>query len=208
MENKKNALINIHIYLKDLSLFWFHILMMMMMIRYKYESSPTPWVTNGLKTGEEEVALCNPTTDSQVLAMIAAFPPFTDQTMLFFEPITFRVPRPPSSSKGTEVLEIQGIRFNQTLQVHWEAYMYFPTANAKTGVLCPEFFGTYNFIPHTGQAIYNPARVWRAAVGPTLKRLGKEKHSHVVVTLVQVGHSIQPVKFTRARILYDSDAAD
>ena len=175
--------------------------------RYKYEYSEAKWTTNGVAAGKENsIPQCNPTSESQVYAMIASTKALTDATELYTEPISIRVRRPAVVGVGTEVLEIQGIKLNATIQAHINAYLYFPTANGDTSIGCPEFFATFNFIPHVGQASFNPDRLWRASLGPKLQALGKDYVSHIVVTLVQVGHSIQPLRFREARIVYDDNS--
>jgi polyphenol oxidase len=100
-------------------------------------------------------------------------------------------------------LEISGLFLpNITDQIHFKAYVFFPQAVITDGPVCPEFLGTYNFVPHIGQALYNPNRVWRAAVGPKLKALGLDFVNHVVFTIVQTGKP-QILTFQKARIIYD-----
>jgi polyphenol oxidase len=94
---------------------------------------------------------------------------------------------------------------NISLQAHWKAYLFFPQVNHTEGASCPEFVGAYNFIPHVGQAEYNPKRVWRVAVGPKLKALGLDYVKSVIVTLVQPQSIwLHDIKFTKAKILYDT----
>lgn len=173
-------------------------------LRYKYAEMPTPWITNGLEAGKEHtVPHCNPLTKTQVKSLIEDTRVSKGNETLFVTPITFRLKRPKRRSEGTEVLEISGLFIpNITDQVHVKAYVFFPQAVITDGPVCPEFLGTFNFIPHIGQALYNPGRVWRAAVGPKLKALGLDYVNHVVFTIVQTGKP-QMLSFQKARIIYD-----
>lgn len=100
-------------------------------------------------------------------------------------------------------MEIAGLHLpNQNGQVHWNAFFFFPNATFLNGPACPEFAGTFNFIPVVGQATKTPKRLWRAVVGPKLKQIGLDYVKEVVVTIVQAGR-IQNVTFENAKILYD-----
>ncbi|KAG0610577.1 hypothetical protein M758_7G076400 [Ceratodon purpureus] len=182
-------------------------------LRYSYASSPAAWLTNGMKRGEENsVTLCNPTNPSQTRAMIFAARELTDTDVLGSTPLTFKVSRPEQSTRPTtpaeEVLEISGIKLDSTLQSHWEAYLFFPSADSTTAVSCPEFVGTFNFIPHVGQAQLARDRLWRVAFTTKLVALGKENSTEIVVTLVQFGPNIQNLKFSKASILWDTSPSD
>lgn len=174
--------------------------------RYKYEYLPAPWVTNGVSAGEENtVPQCNPMTESAVKALISNTSKHTKSQVLGETPITFRVTRPKKSSHGTEILEISGIRIpNATARALWKAYVFFPQATAADGPACPEHAGTFSYLPHVGQAAYNPKRVWRMAVRPKLVQLGKDYVKSLVVTLVQTtAPPGQNITFTGAKIFYD-----
>lgn len=178
------------------------------LLRYEYEESPTAWITNGQKAGyENSIPVCNPMNPSQTNAMIIATPELTIQDKLGAEPLTFRVPRPERSDVGVEVLEIEGIKVDGRFQSHWEAYLFFPSVDINTPVSCPEFFGTFNFVPHVGQAQFNRDRVWRVAVKDKLVALGKDNYTDIIVTLVQFGPNVQPLGIGKARIVYDASPA-
>lgn len=182
----------------------------MSMDRYTYEDLPTPWVTNGVSAGDENtIALCNPMSKSAVNALISNTSKHTTSQVLSATPITFRVERPDRSDVGTEILELSGIRIpNITAQAHWKAYLFFPGVQVVNGGACPEYLGTFNFLPHQGQAEYNPKRVWRAAIGPKLLQIGKDYVDDVVVTMVRTSKPpAQNITFSRARILYDLSPA-
>lgn len=72
------------------------------------------------------------------------------------------------------------------------------------GPSCPEYAGTYNFLPHVGMALYNPKRVWRVAIGPKLVQLGMDYVDSIVFTMVQTtAPPGQNITFSKARIFYD-----
>lgn len=125
------------------------------------------------------------------------------------DPITFRVPRPKRKSNsppsGTEVLQLSSIRIPDIQdQVHWKAYLFYPNANPTQGAECPEYLGTFNFLPHIGQAEFNPKRVWRAALGPKLAQIGQDGVDDVVVTVVQTSRPPgQNVTIGKVKIVYD-----
>jgi len=136
--------------------------------------------------------------------MILSTPELQASDVLSSQPLTFRVPRPEQSSGGEEVLEISGIKLDPSLQAHWEAYLFFPSAGASTSVSCPEFVGTFNHIPHVGQAQLKTERGWRVALRMKLETLGKQNYSDIVVTLTQFGPSIQSLSFSRATVVWDT----
>lgn len=136
--------------------------------------------------------------------MIYTTPKLKARGILNSEPLTFRVARPERSDVGAEVLEIQGIKVDGTFQSHWEAYLFFPSAEQNTSVSCPEFFGTFNFVPHVGQAQVNRERVWRVAIKQKLIDLGKDNYTDIIVTLVQFGPNIQSIQLAQAKVLYDT----
>lgn len=105
------------------------------------------------------------------------------------------------------MLEIEGIKVDGRFQSHWEAYLFFPSVDINTPVSCPEFFGTFNFVPHVGQAQFNRDRVWRVAVKDKLVALGKDNYTDIIVTLVQFGPNVQPLGIGKARIVYDASPA-
>lgn len=175
-------------------------------LKYKYQSNPLPWLTNGVQAGKENsIALCYPLSKSGVLSLISNTPKFKKSVVLGATPITFKVNRPKRQKKGTEVLELSGIHIpDDFLQVHWKAYLFFPTANlTNAGTTCPEWAGTFNFIPVVGQPTINPKRVWRMAIGPKLKQIGKDYVDSIVVTIVQESNPIQIITFDKAKIFYD-----
>lgn len=176
--------------------------------RYEYEEIAAPWTTNGELPGEEHnVVGCNPTTVAETTAMIGAAEYFTPGTVLFNETLTFRIARPVfRNATGIETLEVSGIKLAQPqLQCHWRAYLYYPTADAATTVACPEFVGLFNYVPHTGMAIFEGRnRRWRVALNSKLVALRKESFTDIVVTIAQFGPTIQPVTFKKIHIYYDT----
>lgn len=178
-------------------------------LRYNYQPLSTPWVTNGVVAGQENsIPTCaGRLTPAAVNAMIAATPKHKSSDILGAAPLTFKVTRGTRRSEGTEVLEIAGLHLpNQDGQVHWNAFFFFPNATFMNGPACPEFAGTFNFIPVVGQSTKNPKRLWRAVVGPKLKQIGLDYVKEVVVTMVQAGR-VQNVTFENAKIFYDLSPA-
>jgi polyphenol oxidase len=175
------------------------------LLGYNFESLPTPWMTNGVQAGRENsIPLCNPLSKTATNSLISKTPKHKASDVLLGEPMTFKVTRPSKSKSGVEVLEISGLHIpNNTIQAHWKAYFFYPNVSFLTGAACPEFAGTYNFIPHVGQAEYNPKRVWRVAVGPKLLQLGKDWVKSLVVTIVQTGQPLQALTFDNAKIICD-----
>lgn len=168
-------------------------------LRYEYEAAPAEWMSI-----DSTIPYCNPTNPSQTRAMILSIRELNASDVFGDQPFTFRVPRGEQSEKGHEVLEILGIELDANLQVHWEAYLFYPSADATTSVSCPEFVGTYNYIPHVGQAQIKIERSWRVALRSKLVTLGKQNYSEIVVTLAQFGPTIQSLRFGSARIFYDT----
>ncbi|KAG0566488.1 hypothetical protein KC19_7G067700 [Ceratodon purpureus] len=175
------------------------------LLGYKFESYPTPWMTNGVQAGRENsIPLCNPLSKKATESLISSTPKQRSTQVLLADPITFKVARP-KKSKGTEVLEISGIHIpNKTAQAHWKVYLFYPNVSFLTGAACPEFAGTFNWIPHVGQVAYNPDRVWRMGVGPKLLQMGKDYVKSIVVTVVQTGFPLQALTFDSAKIIYDN----
>jgi polyphenol oxidase len=176
------------------------------LLGYRFEDLPTPWMTNGVQAGRENsIPLCNPLSKSATKALIKSSRRHKKSDVLLDSPLTFKVNRPRKKHpRGTEVLEISGIHIpNNTLQVHWKVFLFDPNVTDQSGAVCPEFGGTFNFLPHVGQATVNPKLVWRMAVGPKLLQIGKDYVKKVVFTIVQNGPFLQPITFDRARIVYD-----
>ena len=92
---------------------------------------------------------------------------------------------------------------NFSLLANVEGYLFHPSANLSTSVGCPEFFGTFNNVPHVGQAVVQPRREWRFAIGEKLKIIGREYVSHIVVSFVQTTVPV-PITFQNARIVYET----
>jgi len=174
-------------------------------LRYKFESQPAPWITNGVAKGRENtIAQCNPLSQSATLSLISATPKHKSSDIIGGAPVTFKVTRGTKRVKGTEVLELAGLRIPDiSLQVHWKAFLFFPGATLASGPTCPEFVGTFNFLPVVGQPNVNPKRKWRVAIGPKLKQLGKDYVKQIVITIVQAGFPLQNVTFENAKIFYD-----
>lgn len=176
-------------------------------LRYNYQELPTPWVTNGVAAGKENsIGLCNPLSKTAVESLIDATPKHKKSTdVISAAPLTFKVSRGTRKTKGTEVLEFSGLHLpDLTQQVHWKVYFFFPGANlTNSNPTCPEFAGTFNFLPVVGQAILNPKRVWRVAVGPKLEQLGYDYVDSIVVTIVQSSYPIQNVTFDKVKVIYD-----
>jgi polyphenol oxidase len=178
-------------------------------LRYKYEKLPTPWVTNGVLKGKENsIARCSPLSKTAVEALISQTPKHKKSMVLNEKPVTFKVNRGTRKKKGTEVLEMSGIHIPDAFeQVHWKLYLFFPGANlTNSGPTCPEFAGTFNFIPVQGQATFNPKRVWRVAIRPKLQQLGMDYVDKIVVTIVSAPSDTgyQNVTFDKAKIIYDT----
>ncbi|KAG0566489.1 hypothetical protein KC19_7G067800 [Ceratodon purpureus] len=177
------------------------------LLRYKFEDFPAPWITNGVKAGKENtVALCNPISASAVNSLISKTPKHGSKDQINVTiPYTFKVGRPAKSRKGTEVLEFSGISIpNATANVDLKVYLFYPQALSNSTAWCPEYVGAWDFIPHIGQADYNPKRLWRVAVGPKLKQIGKDYVKSIVVTVVQTtAPPGQNITFDKARIFYD-----
>lgn len=175
--------------------------------RYEYEEISAEWTTNGQLPGQENnISKCSNLDASQINALIGVTQYPSPADIIYKEPYTFRVARPAFNSNatnGTEVLEIQGIKMDSTIQGHWRAYLYHPYAVADTPVGCPEFIGIFNIVPHVGQANYHRNRAWRVALGPKLQALGMENYTDVVITLAQYGPTIQPMTFAKVSIVYD-----
>jgi len=154
---------------------------------------------------ENTIALCNPLSESAVESLISDTKKHKKSDVLGATPITFKVKRPKRQKKGTEVLELSGIHIpDNFLQVHWKAYLFFPSANlTNSGTTCPEWTGTFNFLPVVGQPTFNPKRVWRVAIGPKLKQIGKDYVDSIVLTIVQESNPIQLITFDKAKIFYD-----
>jgi polyphenol oxidase len=154
---------------------------------------------------ENTIPLCNPLSRSGIRELIGKSPHHEAGDVLLGEPMTFRVDRPTKREAGVEVLEVSGIHIpDLTVQAHWKAYLFYPNASVLTGAACPEFAGTFNWIPHIGQTKYNPGRVWRVAIGPKLLQLGKDYVTSIVITIVQTGSPLQALTFDSATIIFDN----
>lgn len=177
------------------------------LLRYRYEYLPTPWVTNGVEPGKENsIPLCNPLSKRSVTSLIATTGKFSSKLVLTdTAALTFKVRRPKKSSRGTEVLQLSGLRIpNNTAQAHWKAYLFYPGVAVTANAACPEYAGTLNFLPHVGQATTNPKRAWRVAIGPKLEQIGKSYVKDIVITMVQTTKPPgQNLTFTKAQIYYD-----
>lgn len=176
------------------------------MRRYNYEKLPTPWVTNGMLKGEENsTARCNPLSKEAVETLISQTPKHKKSLVIYSKPVTYKVKRGTRKKKGTEVLEFSGLHIPDAfLQVHWKIYLFYPGANlTNSSPMCPEFAGTWNYIPVVGQPTFNPKRVWRVAIGPKLQQLGLDYVDSIVVTTVPLGDYYQNVTIDKARIIYD-----
>lgn len=175
--------------------------------RYEYEEMPTAWTTNGQLPGQENnISKCSNLDASQLNAVIGVTPYPSPDDIIYTSPYTFRIARPTNTSNaanGTEVLEIQGINLDATIQAHWRAYLFHPSALAETSVACPEFIGIFNYVPHIGMALFNRNRVWRVALGPKIEANGKQNYTDVVITLAQFGPTLQPMTFQKVSIVYD-----
>lgn len=119
------------------------------------------------------------------------------------QPLTFRVRRPPPG-QGIEVLEVEGVNTDFQVRSQFNAYLFFATANMFSPASCPEFFGTFSVNPHTGEATFQPKRVWRVALTGKLLALGKQDVSHIVVTMAPVGGGA-PLSFSSAKIIHVDD---
>lgn len=173
--------------------------------RYKYQKVPNPWISAGVKPGlESKIPLCFPASKSKIQELIKGTPVLDSTMVLNAQPITFRVTRPPPRKHGEEVLEVDGMNMNFNQLAQFNAYLFFPTAIISSPTACPEFFGTFNYVPHAGQANFTPKRVWRAALGSKLKLLKREVFSEIIVTLVpSVPGTL--VTFSGAKIVYIGD---
>lgn len=180
------------------------------LLRFRYEQMPTGWVTNGQLPGEENsVPLCYRGNPTKTRKLIADTPYFKPSMVLHTVPLTFKVQRPRRRPEvGVEVLELSGLSLIPALQAHWEAFLFLPNGNNKTTVSCPEFIGTFNYVAHVGQALFNRERRWRVALGPKIMALGKENYTDVVITLAQFGPNIQPITFERAVVVFDTDGVE
>lgn len=174
---------------------------------------PVAWTTNGMPKGaENNISKCSMLDADQMNAAMGTIPYHSPGDVLFTEAYTFKVARPynhANASIGTEVLEIAGITFGDvSMESHFRAYMFHPSAVADTSAGCPEYIGQFNYAPHTGQALFNRNRVWRVAIGGKLAALGMEDYMDVVITLAQIGFPLQPLKFSKISITYDMSGVE